>query len=59
MFEKLLDFDEICLEGTVVEKKRRVSPRGEVFEFSRLPGEAEGVEHMTWLFDSIILISCT
>lgn len=39
MFKKLLDFDEVCFEGAVVEEERRVGPGGQVFELGRLPGE--------------------
>lgn len=39
MFKKLLDFDEVCFEGAVVEEERRVGPGGQVFELSWLPGE--------------------
>lgn len=39
MFEKLLDFDEVCFEGAVVEEERRVGPGGQVFELGRLPGK--------------------
>lgn len=38
MFEKLLDFDEVCLEDAIIEEERRVCPGGEVFELSWLPG---------------------
>lgn len=39
LFKELLDFDEVCFEGAVVEEERRVSPRGQVFELSWLPGD--------------------
>lgn len=39
MLKKLFDFDEVCLEGPVVEEERGVSPGGQIFELSRLPGE--------------------
>lgn len=44
MFQKLLYFDEVCFEGAVVEEERRVSPGGQVFELSRLPGEGKDGE---------------
>lgn len=37
MLKKLLDFDEICFEGAIVEEERRVGPGGQVFELSWLP----------------------
>lgn len=30
LFKKLLDLDEVCFQGAVVEEERRVSPRGQV-----------------------------
>lgn len=41
MFEKLLDFDEVCLEDAVVEEERWVCPRSKVFELIRLPGDGK------------------
>lgn len=63
MLKKLLDFDEVCFEGAIVQEERRVGPGSEVFELSRLPGddakrwtgrtETEGEKHLTQLFDSV------
>lgn len=39
MFKELLNFDEVCFKGAVVEKERRVCPWGQVFQLSWLPGE--------------------
>lgn len=39
MFKKLLDFDEICFEGPVVEEERGVCTWGQVLELSGFPGE--------------------
>lgn len=39
MFKKLLDLDEVCFQGAVVEEERRVSPRGQVLELGWLPGD--------------------
>lgn len=38
LFQKLLDLDEVCLEGTVVEEKRRVGPRSQILQLCWLPG---------------------
>lgn len=38
MLKELLDFDEVCFEGAVVEEERRVGPGGQVFELGWLPG---------------------
>lgn len=38
MFKKLLDFDEVCFEGAVVEEERRIGPRGQVLQFCWFPG---------------------
>lgn len=45
MFKELLDFDEVCFEGAVVEEERRVGAGGQVFELGWLPG-AGGREKM-------------
>lgn len=43
LFQKLLDFDEVCFECAVVEEKRGVGAWGEVFELCWLPeGAGEG-----------------
>lgn len=43
LFQKLLDFDEVCFECAVVEQERRVGSRGEVLKLRRLPiGGGEG-----------------
>lgn len=39
LLQKLLDFDEVCFEGAVVEEERRVGARGKVFELRRLPAD--------------------
>ena len=39
MFKKLLDFDEVCFEGAVVQEERGVGAGGQVFELRWLPGE--------------------
>lgn len=41
MFEKFLNFDEVCLEDAVVEEKRWICPRSEIFELVWLPGDGE------------------
>lgn len=52
MFEKLLDFDEVCLEDAVVEEERWVCPRSEVFELIRLPGDGEETTDLVIPFGS-------
>lgn len=37
LFQKLLDFDEVCFERAVVEEERRVGAGSEVFELCWLP----------------------
>lgn len=39
LFQKLLDFDEVCFEGAVVEEERRIGAGGEVFELRWLSKE--------------------
>lgn len=39
LFKKLLDFDEVCLEGAVVQEERGVCPGGQVLELCWLPAE--------------------
>lgn len=59
LLQKLLDFDEVCFESAVVEEKRRVSARGEVFELRWLPvdgGERWKRGSRTETRDSILLI---
>lgn len=37
LLKKLLNFDEVCFEGAVIEEERRIGPGGQVFELSWLP----------------------
>lgn len=39
MLKELLDFDEVCFEGAVVEEERRVGPGGQIFQLGWLPGD--------------------
>lgn len=57
MFEKLLDFDEVCLEDAVVEEERWVCPRSEVFELIRLPGHGEETTDLVIPFGSTFFSS--